>query len=103
MSSMKKNTLAAALVAGLGLAGVAAAYEYGTLRDPANCAYTDCTAPFSEQAPSADLLAPEPVAFQNITISSGYRYTMREQLVWDINPIDNAVNFTQGFTDLIDR
>ena len=98
MSSMKKNTLAAALVAGLGLAGVAAAYEYGTLKDPANCAYTDCTAPFSEQTPSADLLAPEPVAFQNITVSSGYDYIMREQLVWDINPIDNAVNFTQGFT-----
>ena len=30
MSSMKKNVLAVALVAGLGLAGGAAAYNYGT-------------------------------------------------------------------------
>lgn len=102
MSSMKKNALAAALVAGLGLAGTAAAYNYGTLKDPANCGYTDCTtptgSPASEQTASADLLTAEPVAYQNITISSGYRYTMREQLVWDINPPDNAVNFTNGFT-----
>src|SRR6478672_10727948 len=102
MSSMKKNALAAALVAGLGLAGTAAAYNYGTLKDPANCGYTDCTTPTgspgSEGTASADLLTAEPVAYQNITISGGYRYTMREQLVWDINPQDNAVNFTQGFT-----
>jgi len=95
---MKKNALAAALVAGLGLAGTAAAYNYGTLKDPANCGYTDCAAPFTEQAPNADLLTAEPVAYQNILISNGYDYTMREQLVWDINPPDNAVNFTQGFT-----
>ena len=30
MSSMKKNALAVALVAGLGMAGAAAAYNYGT-------------------------------------------------------------------------
>ena len=30
MSSMKKNILAVALVAGLGMAGAAAAYNYGT-------------------------------------------------------------------------
>ena len=102
MSSMKKNALAAALVAGLGMAGAAAAYNYGTLKDPANCGYTDCTqpggSPSSEATASADLLTAEPVAYQNITISSGYDYTMREQLVWDINPADNAVNFTNGFT-----
>lgn len=98
MSSMKKNALAAALTVGLGLTGVAAAYNYGTLKDPANCGYTDCGAPYSEQTPSTDLNTAEPVAYQNITISSGYDYIMREQLVWDINPADNAVNFTNGFT-----
>ena len=35
MSSMKKNVLAVALVAGLGLAGAAAAYTYGTLSQTA--------------------------------------------------------------------
>jgi len=102
MSNLKKNALAAALVAGLGLAGTAAAYNYGTLKDPANCGYTDCTTPTgspgSEQNPSEDLLRPERVAFQNISVASGFDYIMREQLVWDINPADNAVNFTQGFT-----
>ena len=104
MSNIKKNALAAALVAGLGLAGTAAAYNYGTLKDPANCGYLDCTTPTgspgSENSPSVDLLAPEPVAFQNITNAgtNAFKYTMREQLVWDINPGDNAVNFTQGFT-----
>lgn len=97
MSSMKKNALAVALVAGLGLAGAAAAYNYGTLKDPANCGYTDCTAPYSEQTANSDLLTAEPVAFQNL-FAPNYSYTMREQLVWDINPPDNAVNFTNGFT-----
>ena len=32
MSSMKKNVLAVALVAGLGMAGAATAYNYGTLK-----------------------------------------------------------------------
>ncbi len=104
MSNLKKNALAVALVAGLGLAGTAAAYNYGTLKDPANCGYLDCTTPTgspgSEQQASPDLLAAEPVARQNITTTGGnaFKYTMREQLVWDINPPDNAVNFTQGFT-----
>lgn len=104
MSSLKKNTLAAALVAGMGLAGAAVAYDYGTLKDPANCGYIDCSqpggSPASEQTPSVDLRAPEPVAWQMIPVlgSTAYRYTMREHLVWDINPQDNAVNFTQGFT-----
>ena len=101
MSNIKKNALAAALVAGLGLAGTAAAYNYGTLKDPANCGYLDCLqiagSPASEQQPTPDLLTAEPVAFQNIT-SPLFSYIMREQLVWDINPADNAVNFTQGFT-----
>ena len=37
MSSMKKNALAVALVAGLGMAGAAAAYNYGTMK----AGYTD--------------------------------------------------------------
>ena len=94
MSSLKKNTLATALVVGLGLTGAAAAYNYGTLKDPGNSGYTDA----AEANPTADMIAAEPVAYQNITVSSGYDYTMREQLVWDFNPPDNAVNYTQGFT-----
>ena len=49
MSSMKKNVLAVALVAGLGLAGAAAAYNYGTnvgsLQAPENVAYQQLFAP----------------------------------------------------------
>ena len=45
MSSMKKNILAVALVAGLGLAGAAAAYNYGTsLADDASAATNSNTA-----------------------------------------------------------
>ena len=76
MSSMKKNVLAVALVAGLGLAGAAAAYNYGT--DPARS-------------------TPENVAYQMLFAAS-YNYTMTEAIVFDIDPGDNAVNFTQGFT-----
>lgn len=94
MSSMKKNVLAVALVAGLGLAGGAAAYNYGTLKDANAPLLGDETAP----ATVADQPVAEPVAYQNVTISSGYDYIMREQLVWDFNPPDNAVNYTQGFT-----
>ena len=92
MSSMKKNVLAVALVAGLGLAGAAAAYNYGTRMDG--------NAPLlgNENVGDADQQTAEPVAYQNITISSGYDYIMREQLIWDFNPADNAVNFTNGFT-----
>ena len=92
MSSLKKNTLAIALVAGLGLTGAAAAYNYGTLQDPANCGYNDCTqptgSPGSEGTATPDLLAAEPVAWQMISVTgpNAFRYTMREQLVWDINP-----------------
>jgi hypothetical protein len=73
---MKKNVLAVALVAGLGLAGAAAAYNYGT--DPARS-------------------TPENVAYQMLFAPS-YNYTMTEAIVFDIDPADNAVNFTQGFT-----
>ncbi|QNN71385.1 hypothetical protein [Thermomonas carbonis] len=89
---MKKNVLAAALVAGMGLAGAAVAYDYGTRQDG--------NAPLNgnEMTGTADQQAPEPVAYQNIYISSGYDYTMREQLIWDFNAPDNAINFTNGFT-----
>ena len=76
MSSMKKNTLAVALVAGLGLAGAAAAYTYGT---------------------SPSLATPENVAYQMLYAPS-YSYVMTEGLVFDIEVGDNAVNYTQGFT-----
>ena len=76
MSSMKKNALAAALVAGLGLAGAAAAYNYGT---------------------DAVRSTPENVAYQMLA-SPAYTYTMTQAIVFDIDPPDNAVNFTQGFT-----
>lgn len=76
MSSMKKNVLAVALVAGLGLAGAAAAYTYGT---------------------SPSLATPENVAYQMLYAPS-YSYVMTEGLVFDIEVGDNAVNYTQGFT-----
>ena len=77
MSSIKKNTLAAALVAGMGLAGAAAAYNYGT--DPA-------------------ITVPEPVAYQVLSSSNNYKYVMNEALVFDIDIGDNIVGITTGFT-----
>ena len=93
MSSMKKNVLAVALVAGLGLAGGAAAYNYGTLI-PGNAGYNDV----AESSASADLIAAEPVAYQEINVLDSYSYTMAQDIVWDFNPPDNAINYTQGFT-----
>ena len=78
MSSIKKNTLAVALVAGLGLAGAAAAYTYGT--DP-------------------NLQAPEDVAYQSLlSTPAAYKYTMTEGIVFDIETIDNAANVGTAFT-----
>jgi hypothetical protein len=73
---MKKNILAAALVAGLGMAGAAAAYNYGT---------------------SPDLPTPEDVAYQQL-FSASYTYTMTEGLVFDIETPDNAANIGDSFT-----
>ncbi|RZA22298.1 MAG: hypothetical protein EOP93_00385 [Lysobacteraceae bacterium] len=79
---MKKNVLAVALVAGLGLAGVASAYTYGTIK-------TNPDAP-------GDISTPEPVAYQVLT--APYIYTMAEDLVWDIDIGDNIVGISTGFT-----
>ena len=76
MSSMKKNTLAVALVAGLGMAGAAAAYTYGT---------------------SPNLATPENVAYQML-FSPTYSYTMTEAIVFDIEVPDNAANLGESFT-----
>ena len=83
MSSMKKNTLAVALVAGLGMAGAAAAYTYGT--NP------------SVSTAQPGLTTPENVAYQQL-FGTTYAYTMAEALIFDIEVGDNAVNYTQGFT-----
>ena len=77
MSSMKKNTLAVALVAGLGLAGAAAAYNYGTN--------------------VGSLQTPENVAYQQLFAPS-YSYTMTESIVFDIEVPDNAANIGESFT-----
>lgn len=92
MSSMKKNVLAVALVAGLGLAGAAAAYTYGTLSQTA-----PNVDPQSSPANAADLATPENVAYQ-LLLAPNFNYTMTEDLVFDINPPDNAVQVSTGFT-----
>jgi hypothetical protein len=89
---MKKNVLAVALVAGLGLAGAAAAYTYGTLSQTA-----PNVDPQSSPANAADLATPENVAYQ-LLLGPNYNYTMTEDLVFDINPPDNAVQVSTGFT-----
>jgi hypothetical protein len=90
---MKKNVLAVALVAGLGLAGAAAAYNYGTLKQTVASPSNDSADP----AINADLVTPENVAYQ-LLLGPSYNYTMTEDLVFDINPPDNAVQVTTGFT-----
>ncbi len=92
MSSMKKNILAVALVAGLGMAGAAAAYNYGT----AAFATTETTGDSSATNP-AGILVPENVAYQQL-FAPNYNYTMAEDLVFDIQIPDNAVQVTTGFT-----
>ena len=78
MSSMKKNVLAVALVAGLGLAGAAAAYNYGT--------NTGASTPI-----------PENVAYQMLT-APNYNYQMTESIIFDIETPDNAANIGTSFT-----
>lgn len=92
MSSMKKNTLAVALVVGLGLAGTAAAYHYGTLKQS-----QPNTDPQSSPVIDTDLVTPENVAYQML-LAPTYSYVMTEDLVFDINPPDNAVQVSTGFT-----
>ena len=88
MSSMKKNILAAALVAGLGLAGAAAAYNYGT-----SLADDSGAAPFSDPA----LADAENVSYEML-VATQYNWTMNEGLVFDIDTADNAAAITSGFT-----
>ena len=92
MSSIKKNILAVALVAGLGLAGTAAAYNYGTaaFAPSATTGDTSATSP-------AGILVPENVAYQQL-FAAQFNYTMTEDLVFDIQVPDNAVQVTTGFT-----
>ena len=72
MSSIKKNVLAVALVAGLGMAGVAAAYNYGTsLSD-------DVGAPMDSDAALADA---ENVSYEML-VATSYNWTMNEALVF---------------------
>lgn len=88
MSSMKKNVLAVALVAGLGLAGAAAAYNYGT-----NMA-DDVVAAMNSDAALQDA---ENVSYEML-VASAYNWEMNEGLVFDIETADNAAAITEGFT-----
>ena len=99
MSSMKKNVLAVALVAGLGLAGGAAAYNYGTLKQANTLAAPDDTgtATPNSQLVQADLTTAEIVSYEML-VASAYNWTMKEDLVFDIQIPDNAVQVTTGFT-----
>ena len=88
MSSMKKNILAVALVAGLGLAGGAAAYNYGT-----NLSDDSGAAPNSNAA----LADAENVSYEML-VASDYKWTMQEGIVFDIETADNGAAITEGFT-----
>ena len=96
MSSMKKNVLAVALVAGLGMAGAAAAYNYGTFKQTTTVNSPNDTDEGSTAA-GVDLMTAEPVAYQ-LLLGPTYNYTMTEDLVFDIQMPDNAVQVTTGFT-----
>jgi len=85
---MKKNVLAVALVAGLGLAGAAAAYNYGTnLSD-------DLGAPVNSNAALQDA---ENVSYEML-VATDYNWIMQEGIVFDIETADNAAAVTEGFT-----
>ena len=88
MSSMKKNALAVALVAGLGMAGAAAAYNYGT-----HAADDSAAAAFSDAA----LADAENVSYEML-VASNYNWIMQEGLVFDIETADNGAAVTEGFT-----
>ena len=76
MSSLKKNTLAAALVLGMGLAGTAAAYTYWT----------------------AGNTTPEKVANFAFTGAPTQTYTMTQDVEFRVNSADLIVGRTTGFT-----
>ena len=96
MSSMKKNVLAVALVAGLGMAGAAAAYNYGTAANAPTGAGTAGT-PDSSSTNPAGLWIPEIVSYEMLT-ANAYNWTMAEDLVFDIQIPDNAVQVSTGYT-----
>lgn len=97
MSSLKKNTLAVALVAGLGLAGAAAAYNYGTAAfAPTGSGIAGVDADSSSTNP-AGLWMPEIVSYEMLT-ANAYNWTMAEDLVFDIQIPDNAVQVSTGYT-----
>ena len=99
MSSIKKNILAAALVAGLGLAGTAAAYNYGTLSRTSTIVAPDDTGTSTSNSllVQADLDKPEVVSYEML-LATNYAWTMQEDLVFDIQIPDNAVQVTTGYT-----
>lgn len=88
MSSIKKNVLAVALVAGLGLAGGAAAYNYGT-----HASDDTAAADFTDTA----LQDAENVSYEML-VASSYNWIMQEGLVFDIETADNGAAVTEGFT-----
>lgn len=88
MSSIKKNVLAVALVAGLGLAGGAAAYNYGT-----HASDDTTAADFTDTA----LQDAENVSYEML-VASSYKWIMKEGLVFDIETADNGAAVTEGFT-----
>lgn len=76
MSSFKKNTLAAALVLGMGLAGTAAAYTYWT----------------------AGNTTPEKVANFAFNGTTAQTYTMTQDVEFRVDPTDLIIGRTTGFT-----
>lgn len=86
MSSIKKNILAVALVAGLGIAGGAAAYNYGT-----------STKLTPQLGTVLDLATEENVAIQQI-LNESTVYVMQEDIQFVINEQDAILGRTTGFS-----
>lgn len=94
MSSLKKNILATALVAGLGLTGIAAAYNYGT---SVNLTPRIGTV--------TDLATAEPVAIQQI-INETTVYQMQQDIQFIVDEKDEILGRGDPFTfrlELLDQ
>ena len=94
MSSMKKNVLAAALVAGMGMAGWAAAES--TPGNLSNVPFQYGTSQTQAQGSNPDLSDAEDVAIQQI-FNNNSVYTMAEDIQFIVAPQERIIGRTTGF------
>ena len=94
MSSMKKNVLAAALVAGMGMAGWAAAES--TPGNLSNVPFQYGTSQTQAQGSNPDLSDAEDVAIQQI-FNNNSVYTMAEDIQFIVGPQERIIGRTTGF------